>query len=52
MLIEQIHFPQSGQNWGKIALGTFVILTLVVVTYVVVKPKAFTPKPKDDGGAK
>ena len=50
MLIEQIHFPQSGPNWGKIALGTFVILSIAVVAYVVVKKPTYTPKPKQKDG--
>lgn len=46
MLIEQIHFPATGTNWNKIAIGAIVILAFVTVVYVAAKRPKYTPKPK------
>jgi hypothetical protein len=52
MLIEQIHFPQSGPNWGKIALISLVVIGLGVVVYQITKPVKLKIKPKTDPGDK
>ncbi len=33
MLIEQIHFPQKGPNWGGIILVTIAVVALGVMAY-------------------
>jgi hypothetical protein len=44
MQLEQIYFPQSGQNWRKMAFWSIVAIGIVVVTIEVLK----TPKPSQD----
>ncbi|MDO9000232.1 MAG: hypothetical protein Q7W45_10745 [Bacteroidota bacterium] len=42
MLIEQIHFPQNGPNWGKIALVSLSLIAAGVIIYQItksIKPK-------------
>lgn len=38
MLIEQIHFPQSGPNWGKIALITLTVIATGIIIYKLTVP--------------
>lgn len=54
MLIQQIHFPQSGPNWGKIALVSLGIIITGVITYQVYKSIKLKIEPIDklDSGKK
>lgn len=51
MLIEQIHYPQSGPNWGKIALITAGVIIVGFMAYNAFKPIKvkieLEPKPDD-----
>lgn len=46
MLIEQTHFPLSGPNWGNIAIGAIVLLSIGAIVYVKFKPAKIVTKPR------
>ncbi|MFN7912761.1 MAG: hypothetical protein ACK5QC_13135 [Bacteroidota bacterium] len=46
MLIQQTHFPQSGQNWGKVLLIGAGILTAGYIAYHLFKPVKLKIEPK------
>ncbi len=51
MLIQQIHFPQSGPNWGKIALISLVVITTGIIIYKLTTPVKDKIKPKTDNNS-